>query len=331
MPGPRHSVLVAKSLQACIAAIEVYNKPDFKYREETFSILILNAWELLLKARVLKENGGRIRSIEVWEAATRKDGNKGRRLRPKRNRSGNAMTIDLQRAAELVRQYPTDAIDERCVDNLRMLMEVRDTAIHFHNVSAGLNKRIQEIGAAALKNYARAAELWFDVDLSRFNFYLMPIAFHSPLDVVESLSAKQPPSVKRLLDYIAKTEQRHEAGAESNYNVALQVQIQFVRAPGPGAIPVQLSRDPTAMKIQVSEEDVLKAFPWSYRVLVGEMRKRYSNFVENQIFHQNRVKIEQDKRFCRIRFLDPAKPASGKKKFYNSNILIEFDRLYARR
>ena len=36
-----------------IAAIEVYNKPDFKYRDESFAILAINAWELLIKARWL--------------------------------------------------------------------------------------------------------------------------------------------------------------------------------------------------------------------------------------------------------------------------------------
>jgi len=45
--------LADKSVQAAISAIEVYNKPDFSYREESFSLLMLNAWELLLKAKWL--------------------------------------------------------------------------------------------------------------------------------------------------------------------------------------------------------------------------------------------------------------------------------------
>ncbi len=47
----RHTYLLDKSVQAAISAIEIYNKPDFKYREESFSILMVNAWELLLKAK----------------------------------------------------------------------------------------------------------------------------------------------------------------------------------------------------------------------------------------------------------------------------------------
>ena len=49
--SPRSVKLYRKAEAALISAIEAYNKPDFKYREETFSILALNAWELLLKAK----------------------------------------------------------------------------------------------------------------------------------------------------------------------------------------------------------------------------------------------------------------------------------------
>ena len=45
-----------------ISAIEIYNKPDFKYREETFAILAINSWELLLKEKWLKENNNKVRS-----------------------------------------------------------------------------------------------------------------------------------------------------------------------------------------------------------------------------------------------------------------------------
>lgn len=49
-----------------MSAIEVYNKPVFLYREETFAILALNAWELLLKAKVLTESHNDPRSLRVY-------------------------------------------------------------------------------------------------------------------------------------------------------------------------------------------------------------------------------------------------------------------------
>ena len=45
--------LLAKSQEAFIMAIELYNKPTIKYRVEGFSLFICNAWELMLKAHMI--------------------------------------------------------------------------------------------------------------------------------------------------------------------------------------------------------------------------------------------------------------------------------------
>lgn len=50
----RHLVRNAKA--AMLAAIEIYNKPRFAYRDECCVILLLNSWELILKA-LLSRNG----------------------------------------------------------------------------------------------------------------------------------------------------------------------------------------------------------------------------------------------------------------------------------
>ena len=53
--------ILEKSIACAVSAIEIYNKPDFKYREETFSILMINAWELVLKAKKIKDNNNNIK------------------------------------------------------------------------------------------------------------------------------------------------------------------------------------------------------------------------------------------------------------------------------
>lgn len=49
--------LIDKSKEAFIMAIELYNKPTIKYRVEGFSLFICNAWELMLKAHMIKSIG----------------------------------------------------------------------------------------------------------------------------------------------------------------------------------------------------------------------------------------------------------------------------------
>ena len=49
--------LLEKAQEAFILAIEIYNKPTIKYRVEGFSFFICNAWELMLKAYLIKTKG----------------------------------------------------------------------------------------------------------------------------------------------------------------------------------------------------------------------------------------------------------------------------------
>ena len=49
--------LIEKSKEAFCIAIELYNKPTIKYRVEGFSLFICNAWELMLKAHMIKVFG----------------------------------------------------------------------------------------------------------------------------------------------------------------------------------------------------------------------------------------------------------------------------------
>ncbi len=66
--------LIDKSINSMLSAIEIYNKPNFSYREETFAILAINALELLFKAQLLKANSYNLRCLFVMEAVMTKSG-----------------------------------------------------------------------------------------------------------------------------------------------------------------------------------------------------------------------------------------------------------------
>lgn len=56
---PTHQItlaelLLARSQEAFLIAVELYNRPTITYRTESCSILLCNAWELMLKARIVK-------------------------------------------------------------------------------------------------------------------------------------------------------------------------------------------------------------------------------------------------------------------------------------
>ncbi len=95
MARSRSNELLDKSVSAMLSAIEAYNKPDHKYREETFSILALNAWELLMKSKLLYEKNNNLRNLYIYEKKELRDGSRSSRRYIKRNRSGNPLIIGI--------------------------------------------------------------------------------------------------------------------------------------------------------------------------------------------------------------------------------------------
>jgi hypothetical protein len=65
--------------------------------------------------------------------------------------------------------------------------------------------------------------------------------------------------------------------------------------------------------------------------LNAQLKQRYNNFSVNKSYHEIRKALENNPKHCRERLLDPGKPNGVKKKFYNTNIIKEFDFVYERR
>ncbi|MDV6305364.1 hypothetical protein R3P93_22600 [Rhodococcus cerastii] len=61
MSAPYVSIkrLVDNSLAAMLAAVEVYNKSQMTYRDEVAVMLVVNAWELALKATLRQQRQSR--------------------------------------------------------------------------------------------------------------------------------------------------------------------------------------------------------------------------------------------------------------------------------
>ena len=52
-----HDRLLEKSQEAFLLAIELYNRPTIRYHVEGCSFFLCNAWELMLKALIVKRSG----------------------------------------------------------------------------------------------------------------------------------------------------------------------------------------------------------------------------------------------------------------------------------
>jgi len=314
MAKERYKVLLEKSVSAAISAIEVYNKPDFKYREETFSILMINAWELILKAKILKENSNDLKSIYVSGKNKNKKGEPLKRFYPKLNRSNNPMTIEIRGAIEKL-QLP-----ETLKENLFLLIEIRDNAIHFTNKEPFFSKKVLEVGTANLKSFVNICLSWFDYDLNKYNFYLMPISFFHSFEMKSFSVNKYSKQIDNLMSYILQKEIEHPSDEKKAHNISLKLETKFTRSSNIEALQVKYSDD-AKIKVRVDAEEKFKnKYPIDYQGLVKEMKRRYN--------YKLKRNLELNEKYCGERFLDLIKKTGASKKYYSNEIFREFDKHY---
>ncbi len=322
----RSKELLDRAIAATVAAIEIYNKPDFLYREEAFAVLAINGWELLLKAKWLVDHNNKISTLYVMKPRTKKDGTKSKNLQIKETRSGNPFTHSLDFLAKKL--VDTKALDTNAWANIRALLELRDSSIHFYNWSGAFPVRLQEIGAASLKNFVAATKAWFGRDMSEFNFYLMPLSFVSLPRQTEAVVLNH--EEQKFLAFVESLEHANDDAA-SPYSVTVNIDIKFTRSKAKDALGVQVTNNPNAPEVRLTEEQIRDRYPWDYDRLTEECRKRYNDFKAAQKYHDARKPLLKDKRFGEIRFLDPGNPRSAQKPFFKPNILQELDKHFTKK
>jgi hypothetical protein len=180
----------------------------------------------------------------------------------------------------------------------------------------------------SVQNYLLIAKKWFNYDFSQYNVYLMPIAFYRdfPDASVINLTSEE----SNLSSYISSLYQDIEVDSSEGYAVTLELDVSLKRSDLPTATRLTVGNDPDAVPIILKEEDFRKHYPWDYKQLTEKLRARYSDFSQNQKYHDIRKMIQGDKRYVMARYLDPKNPRSSKKDFYSPHIINEFDKRYKR-
>lgn len=315
--------LIDKSIGSMLSAIEIYNKPDFKYREETFAILAVNSWELLLKARIFQLGNYRINTIYCYKLYVNKRGEKSTKKKVlDRNRCDNPKTISIFEA--LKRLDIQNEIPKNLKDNIESLIEFRDNAIHFINMSKFSNP-IQELGFACIKNYMLILKQWhIKRDMNKYNLYLMPLAYvENKLDV-ESVQSIEGQNFIKLVKQKLSQEKTDE-----EYDIAIKIDLKFQKGNSFGATDVIYNRN--GIPINLTEEDFRKRYPLTYIDVTTKARTRYSDFKQDRKFNKIMSIIKNNIKLFYERKLDDNNPKSQKKGFYSSNIWQELDKIYTKR
>jgi len=254
--------MLEKSIEAYILALETINRLSIAYRIEAFSYLMCNAWELLLKARILDTSPS-------YHAIYKKQ-------RPGQTRE----TIPLDQALRKV--FP----DQRNLtrQNIGAVSQFRNDSAH-HIISHVPKELLMTFQSSVLNYHTRLGE-WFGISLSdRVSVGMMTIVYDftpEQFDMTNPVLRKK--MGKETALYLAELQtclrnQFEESGRSSEFSIDLSYELILSRkkndkdgdiylTQGANGVPVGTIPVPT---------DPSRSHPFRMTELVDYLRQRFND------------------------------------------------------
>ena len=189
------STLLDKSEEAFLMAIEIYNKPTINYRLEGFAFFICNAWELLLKSKMLQNN----ESIYYPDKPNR--------------------TISLTNCITNVFTNDKDPVRK----NLEILIGLRNTSTHF--VIKEMDSIYLPFMQANVLNYSQKLFDYFGRDITqKINSSFMTLVINNEEISEENILSRYGDNIFSKY-YKMKNETKQIISDNSNEKLAIKVDL----------------------------------------------------------------------------------------------------------
>ena len=289
--------ILNKAIEAFILGIEIQNKPTIKYRVEGFSFFICNAWELMLKAHIIKKFGNK----EIYY----KDS-------PER-------TITLENCIKKVFTNDKDPLRK----NLEKIIELRNTSTHF--ITQEYEMLYIPLFQSCVFNFSEKMKQFHNIDMTEYipqNFLTLTISMKALKESV--IRAKYPEelsnkifSLKRDID---KTSEDTANNPAFVININHNHYITKDKSKADTIIAIDKNSDDKA-KIIKEIKDINNTHPYT----MTRALERINNSLTTKKFNRNEFllfvnyyELKNQERFCYTLMND------GKPRYYYSQQAIDF-------
>ncbi|MGX1575960.1 DUF3644 domain-containing protein [Cellulosimicrobium funkei] len=253
--------LVDNALAAMLSAVEMYNKPQMTYRDEVTVMLVVNAWELALKATLRQKNrsifyakkrGEKYRSIAIDDALGRVAANK---------------------------LWPTGIDGPAVTANIKALSEYRDRAIHLYNAQ-GLGAVIYPFLQQNVLNFRDFMLIKFKKDLAdSMTWQLLPLGATAPADAVQFMkvdkNATMVAEVQQFIDELRKFMDDAEGAGSDMARVATVYDINMQSVKKMTSADLVVAVSPTADgQVVLRKTDPNQTHPFSSTDLLAKVNEK---------------------------------------------------------
>lgn len=304
-------LLLDASQAAMFAGIEIHNKPNISYRYPTAIILIINAWELALKAYVYKFIGKK----KIYE----EDGKH---------------TISFKKTNGLVKEdiISNDRNYYAVYANLDKLNEYRCSNVHYAN--SDLDPVIFMLMAKSVLNYHDFLKKYFNKDVSNSdNLIILPVGFKLPFDPIDYLKQDYGEVQNDYVNDVIQTiRELKNNDIEDSIVIGFSVFTESVKKVSNADIiaaidqangTVQLTKtyritdDPNAPLVRIEPN----LPPLRYDDVKIRVKQQNPNLKFDKTFHAVMREIKKDKTLCQVRYLDPRKQSGTKTEYYTESAI----------
>lgn len=326
--------LINNSIQAYFAAIEIHNKPRINYRYETTSILIINAWELLLKAFVRKN----IKNKNIFKS------------KEKHNSGQNKETVPLKTIISYCTEY-LNSVDRNnyfkaTAENIKLIEDYRDNSIHYYNEK--FEPVIFSLIAKSAYDFVRFLKDYFNKDIvDDERMYILPIGFKLPFEPEAYFNDKYAEMIKseECKEFIKNTvsciEKLKNDGIEDSIVVGFNIKVDSVKnvtnsdflvaIDNINGKPVSvtkkrtfvISNDKNALPMHMSTDEFYKLYPYNYNSIREECRKKFSDFKADKRFQRIMDKAKENKEYADTLGKHPKSKSKAKPSYSFSEKVFE--------
>jgi len=315
---------------AMLAAIEIHNKPIIAYRYPLCVLLVINAWELALKAFIVREMPHL----------------------PLVTDDGHSMPFE-KCLANVQNRLATPFLASR--DNVAALYEWRNKVAHYN--CAPLDEVVFSLLRADVLFFCDFLKDHFNCNLvAPDNFVLLPLGFSPSIGPIRIIAQRAnddtlPVAAQEFLQSITRSIRTlNEAGVEDA--ILIEYDIHLVNASraknadlvakidneNPDAATlhvertlagVRLSDSPDAPEVRLSQQNErFNEFQMTHKKLMEEANQRYSDFRRDKKFNALLALLKENPNCCQKSFLNPVERTGTPQCFYGGLIWKELDKSY---
>ena len=290
--------------EALISAIEIYNKPSFNYKFQSCIILLINAWELLMKAVLcLKDGESSILSGDKQH------------------------TISFEECLNKILNSEESLFSLSLKENLLILYDIRNNYMHFY--CENIETVLYSLMSKAIDDFIKLAVNHFALkNKELLSMQYLPLFFNIKKTTIQELKEMRNSKdeyIKSIADRIINFANANKEldsilynvdanlqtiknisnadivlGIDKNSNYTINLEKKFQLAN---------SKDKGLQKVTLSDDEIDKMYPYSYDELMSlKVKGKYKELLQ---FIKNIITIDNSLDYCYQKGNHPKRKTQG--------------------